>query len=695
MGGVIGAFHRLRRSLEEGDRALVLGQVGHVILHVGSGFFHPGGLGVDDHHRAGDGQRRILVFGHGQIQRLEVFIQILHLAQRQHRGIVLEKDLFIIHGFVFIVELPQLLEVDVLKGLQKRFKLRGIEDQLSFLFLDVGHILAQNAGKEAVLIEPVKQIILGIIVRVIIDPVGGELHQIQQGLGQIVLRQAQRFPRIHIDAVGIGVGVHRQAVEPSVLHQDLAELGIHAFGRLHQRLVVRQVGAVALLQKPVHRHVVQAQEQHVIGVGIADHGLGQGFQITGIIPRRLHGNFRVRLHELLMRLRTRFAEDAQRALFQRRAVEQVGAQPGIAVRDIVAVLAQRRRSAAPIHSRAGVGSDLDLPVLRIDAHDPGAVLIINLVPVAAEAPQIINAHLIIAGDRPFRAQRAALRVEDCQRGGQLIHRGFAGVQGAPIAQEQRQLPILIDAGVGYIFHLEHLAGFARQRNAAKAGIARAAGVGVAHKVQPVPHHKAGVGAHGIGIIPVLFHHHVQIQPDGLFLHFQLALLVQQGIPLLRVGIEQVKLIPPDDQKAAGNMIAAAVVAHELFGRDRPQPHGSPAGHGLFKQHTVLCLGKEIVMILQAGDSAVKIARAGIVRSFLIGGIGGYCFGHSRRNAPDRQQDQHRQQGAQHGKAFSLHRFLPFPAAAPPGGSVYQLYHTTSYSGFEGVYLLQNCPSCKN
>ena len=293
------------------------------------------------------------------------------------------------------MKLFQLLEIDVLKGPQKLFELRRVENDLPFLFLDVGQILAQDHGEEAGLVDPVKQIILGILVAVVKGPVGSKIHQIQQRPGQIVFRQPQRFPCIHVDAVGVGIGVHRQAVELAVLHEDLAELRIHAPGHVHQRFVAGQVGAVALLQKPVHRHVVQAQEQYVVGVGIADHGLGQCLQIVGIIPRHLHGDLRVGLGKVSVSIGTAFAEDAQRAFFQRRAVEQVLIQPGIGG-DVVAVLAQHGSVGVPaVHALAGVGRDLAFPGLRVNAHDPGAVHVIHLLPVAAEAAQIVNAHLTV------------------------------------------------------------------------------------------------------------------------------------------------------------------------------------------------------------------------------------------------------------------------------------------------------------
>ena len=220
-----------------------------------------------------------------------------------------------------------------------------------------------------------------------------------------------------------------------------------------------------------------------------------------------------------MSIGTAFAEDAQRALFQRRTVEQVLIQPGTGS-NVVAALAQHVSvGASAVHALAGIGRNLAFPGLRVNAHDPGTVHIIYLLPVAAETAQVINAHLAVRGHRPFRAQCPGLRVVQCQTGGQVVRRRAAGIQGAHIAQKQRYLSVSIGAGIGDAGHLKHLAGPARQRDATEAHFIFPAGITAAHEVQPVPHHEPGVGAHGIGIVLVLFHHHVQVQLDRL--RFQL------------------------------------------------------------------------------------------------------------------------------------------------------------------------------
>ena len=235
------------------------------------------------------------------------------------------------------------------------------------------------------------------VLAVVPYPVGGEVVELGHGCGQVVLRQAQAFPKLHVDAIAGAAHAHGHAVELAVHHEGLDHFGVHGRHLFHNVRVLAQVRAVALFNQAFHGHVGQAHQQHVVRAGIGHHGLGELFNVAGIVPAHVHGDFGVASHEGVVRVAAKFAENGQRAVFNALRVQLEHPQPLIAAdEDIVAVHIKGLPSVGN-HAAAGIGAHALLAAGNVQARYAGAVQIVQRAVAHTDAVGGIAAQSIIGG----------------------------------------------------------------------------------------------------------------------------------------------------------------------------------------------------------------------------------------------------------------------------------------------------------
>ena len=316
---------------EQDDVRAGLIQIIQIFAHIEQRLIHALGAGVDGHDVQVHADERLSPLLQRQVERLEAFVLIAEVthahgrAEQRIRGPV--------GVFVLILHAEDFLKVDGGKAFHQPAEHRRVKDELAALLLHVGDVIVEQQGIEqlAGIAAQVEEGNFGMVLAVVPHPVGSKIIQFGQRRGQVILGQPQAFPQLHVDAIARSAHAYGHAVELAVYHEGLHHFGIHGGYLLHDVRTLTEIRAVALFNEAFHRHIGQAHQQHVIRARIRHHGLGEGFDIAGIVAAHVHGNFGVVAHKLVMRFAPEFAEDGQRAVFNSLRVQLEHLNPVIVV----------------------------------------------------------------------------------------------------------------------------------------------------------------------------------------------------------------------------------------------------------------------------------------------------------------------------------------------------------------------------